>query len=601
MATETLQTKVIVDANQAVAEISKFNEETKRTLSAVEQVDRKINQYEKDIDDLSSAIVKGGRNTAAYQQQLRALERELDALEGKTKKGTQASQAFSSSGASAAGGARNFGMAALEASRAVEDLQYGVSGVINNIPSLVMALGGKAGLAGILSLAAVGVYQLVKAFTSVEPAVKDAVDKSKEELKSLDDKIMDIRQSIRELEVGSFFAAFETEQKKLAETTQKIRDGLKAWGGDIERFKSQSAVGVGGTKEQIASAQELVDAYEKQDTILKSMVKERGLTLLKQQEEDNKKSVESYRKLVDDLRGEIGETITGQYLERDLEQWTPFSKWAEEEAQKAKKALEELEEIRGAQGGYFLKMQKDVGLESPEDRERIQKEVEKQAEIHAKRMAEIQGNSWAERMAFQDLANEESLDQIGKMTSFEYQQLQERLANNKEVYQGISDAATSAFGIMTSGFSRLTADIITGQEHAAERFAVLTMQQAGQSLISSGTKLAGKAVESALTPGMQGLAVVQGAAAAGLIASGIGLGGVAAGIEHMVAGGTIGKPLPDKKSSRDRGASPRTPRDTGEGGGLVINVSYGVAGPLPEDTARAIAKAQKTGNRRGAA
>lgn len=601
MATETLQTKVIVDANQAVAEISKFNEETKRTLSAVEQVDRKINQYEKDIDDLSSAIVKGGRNTAAYQQQLRALERELDALEGKTKKGAQASQVFSSSGASAAGGARNFGMAALEASRAVEDLQYGVSGVVNNIPGLVMALGGSAGLTAGISLAAVGVYQLAKAFTSVEPAVKDAVDKSKEELKSLDDKIMDIRQSIRELEVGSFFAAFETEQKKLAETTQKTRDGLKAWGGDIEQFKRQSAVGVGGTKEQIASAQELVDAYEKQDTILKSMVKERGLTLLKQQEEDNKKSVESYRKLVDDLRGEIGETITGQYLERDLEQWTPFSKWAEEEAQKAKRALEELEEIRGAQGGYFLKMQKDVGLESPEDRERIQKEVEKQAEIHAKRMAEIQGNSWAERMAFQDLANEESLDQIGKMTSFEYQQLQERLANNKEVYQGISDAATSAFGIMTSGFSRLTADIITGQEHAAERFAVLQMQQAGQSLISSGTKLAGEAVVSALKPGMQGLAVVQGAAAAGLIASGIGLGGVAAGIEHMVAGGTIGKPLPDKKSSRDRGASPRTPRDTGEGGGLVINVSYGVAGPLPEDTARAIAKAQKTGNRRGAA
>lgn len=601
MATETLQTKVIVDANQAVAEISKFNEETKRTLSAVEQVDRKINQYEKDIDDLSSAIVKGGRNTAAYQQQLRALERELDALEGKTKKGAQASQVFSSSGASAAGGARNFGMAALEASRAVEDLQYGVSGVVNNIPGLVMALGGSAGLTAGISLAAVGVYQLAKAFTSVEPAVKDAVDKSKEELKSLDDKIMDIRQSIRELEVGSFFAAFETEQKKLAETTQKTRDGLKAWGGDIEQFKRQSAVGVGGTKEQIASAQELVDAYEKQDTILKSMVKERGLTLLKQQEEDNKKSVESYRKLVDDLRGEIGETITGQYLERDLEQWTPFSKWAEEEAQKAKRALEELEEIRGAQGGYFLKMQKDVGLESPEDRERIQKEVEKQAEIHAKRMAEIQGNSWAERMAFQDLANEESLDQIGKMTSFEYQQLQERLANNKEVYQGISDAATSAFRTMTSGFSRLTADIITGQEHATERFAVLQMQQAGQSLISSGTKLAGEAVVSALKPGMQGLAVVQGAAAAGLIASGIGLGGVAAGIEHMVAGGTIGKPLPDKKSSRDRGASPRTPRDTGEGGGLVINVSYGVAGPLPEDTARAIAKAQKTGNRRGAA
>ena len=39
----------------------------------------------------------------------------------------------------------NLGRSALEASRAIEDLQYGIGGVVNNIPGLVSALGGGAG------------------------------------------------------------------------------------------------------------------------------------------------------------------------------------------------------------------------------------------------------------------------------------------------------------------------------------------------------------------------------------------------------------------------------------------------------------------------
>ena len=49
----------------------------------------------------------------------------------------------------------NAGTAILEASRAFEDLQYGLRGVLNNIPSLVFALGGGAGVAGVISVAAV--------------------------------------------------------------------------------------------------------------------------------------------------------------------------------------------------------------------------------------------------------------------------------------------------------------------------------------------------------------------------------------------------------------------------------------------------------------
>lgn len=60
------------------------------------------------------------------------------------------------------GGASNAGMAMLMFSQGLEDAQYGLKGVLNNIPPLVMAMGGSAGLAGTISIAAVSVTQLTK-------------------------------------------------------------------------------------------------------------------------------------------------------------------------------------------------------------------------------------------------------------------------------------------------------------------------------------------------------------------------------------------------------------------------------------------------------
>ncbi len=54
------------------------------------------------------------------------------------------------------------GAPVLELSRGLEDLQYGVGGALNNIPQLALAMGGGAGLAGAISLAAVAGAQLYK-------------------------------------------------------------------------------------------------------------------------------------------------------------------------------------------------------------------------------------------------------------------------------------------------------------------------------------------------------------------------------------------------------------------------------------------------------
>lgn len=49
----------------------------------------------------------------------------------------------------------NSGRALLEFSRAFEDAQFGINGILNNLPGLIAALGGTAGLAGVISIVAV--------------------------------------------------------------------------------------------------------------------------------------------------------------------------------------------------------------------------------------------------------------------------------------------------------------------------------------------------------------------------------------------------------------------------------------------------------------
>jgi len=75
---------------------------------------------------------------------------------------------------------RNTSMALLELSRGFEDAQYGIRGVLNNIPSLVLSLGGTAGLAGGISIAAVALSQLAPLFTTTAESADEAAAKVKE-------------------------------------------------------------------------------------------------------------------------------------------------------------------------------------------------------------------------------------------------------------------------------------------------------------------------------------------------------------------------------------------------------------------------------------
>lgn len=89
---------------------------------------------------------------------------------------------------------RNMGGAVLEASRAFEDAQYGIRGVLNNIPGLVMMLGGSAGVAGAASLAAVAISILGPKIAELMGAADDS-----QALADLDGLLGDVAQRMRDL------------------------------------------------------------------------------------------------------------------------------------------------------------------------------------------------------------------------------------------------------------------------------------------------------------------------------------------------------------------------------------------------------------------
>jgi hypothetical protein len=179
---------------------------------------------------------------------------------------------------------------------------------------------------------------------------------------------------------------------------------------------------------------------------------------------------------------------------------------------------------------------------------------------------------------------------------------QEEARLKMEAAQQNAMYATQALGIVGSATQQYLTMRIQGEKNAEQAFAASIMGQAGQALVSYGVQAFGRGVLEASSPVTAVLAPASFAASAALIGGGLALGGVATGLTHAAAGGKVGSEIPDKEAAKDKGASPGGRGGGGGGGGsLVVNVSYGAGGPLPEDTAREIAKVTNTGRRRGAA
>lgn len=467
----------------------------------------------------------------------------------------------------------NLGRAALETSRAVEDLQYGVAGVVNNIPGLVMALGGGAGLTAAISLAAVAANQLYKNFTEVPKAVKESAADSKDALQGLLDDIAAINLELDALASGTKIdvARARMQQASAEERARQAGDEFRAQFGDVtadpREFGRIEAAAKGGRdvwlkvwndqKQELekvrVSARKVMQAYDDavkvgQEAALSqrkvaAMVQKGQFEELQREEELAEKRGEKRDKeskaRIEKVRYESDDLI-------DVEE--KMLNWVAKMREKAI-ANREMEETRAAKEAAKIEADKE------KEKLRIAKEAAKE------RTAIVRANVEAERQAAQEIA-------------------------------GYVMTGTS---VMTGALQELIAAQISGQEFAAEQFGISIMAQAGQALVSYGTQLVGAAVVSTLT-GNVPLGIAQGAGGVGLVAAGVGLGGTAAGLSSLMDKRAAAEPRPQ----RERGLGGRGTVGRKVEGGVQVQIVYGgVSGPEADSGARAVVDGLALASKRG--
>ena len=108
-----------------------------------------------------------GKGVEEAKQKIDSLNKSTDQLDKGSQKATKS--------------IKNMGQSTLQAAYFFDDLQYGIKGILNNIPGLVIGFGGGAGLAGALSLATLAGAKLYEWLSSTEEKSVDLTKKLEEE------------------------------------------------------------------------------------------------------------------------------------------------------------------------------------------------------------------------------------------------------------------------------------------------------------------------------------------------------------------------------------------------------------------------------------
>lgn len=144
-----------------------------------------------------------GKGVEEAKQQIDALNKSTEQLDKDSKQATRS--------------VKNMGQGALQAAYFFDDLQYGIRGIMNNIPGLVIGFGGGAGLAGAMSLAVLAGAKLYEWMGNTEA-------KSKELAKAIEQQNEAIAKS------QQVIASFNNEEtlQKSNDFTAKIAGNRKA-------------------------------------------------------------------------------------------------------------------------------------------------------------------------------------------------------------------------------------------------------------------------------------------------------------------------------------------------------------------------------------
>lgn len=173
------------------------------TVNQIEKLASAANQADSAAESLNQTVNSGARTSNAAAGGVRNLNNEVQA---------------------GAKGQRNLGYATLEASRGLEDLQYGVKGVLNNIPTLIMQLGGSAGLAGVLSLVAVGLTVLIPKIVGTKSSL-DGLSDSVGDMSKIFDELGDFSQLDDDFD--TFTKSIKSQSEAINANTRSFQNSIK--------------------------------------------------------------------------------------------------------------------------------------------------------------------------------------------------------------------------------------------------------------------------------------------------------------------------------------------------------------------------------------
>ena len=178
---------------------------------------------------MADMTITGDARFGSVISEMKRVEKASDSLKRKVGGGSQGR-----------GGYQRGGMGVLEISRGVEDFAVaGMRGLLNNIPGIIMSLGGGMGLAGVVSLAAVAVTVLGKGLVNMVNNSEDAEAITKANKEATDKYVASLNAAKTKL------SEYRIEQKKAAEQDKQaasIKEMMRRFGDPESSFEQASAM-----------------------------------------------------------------------------------------------------------------------------------------------------------------------------------------------------------------------------------------------------------------------------------------------------------------------------------------------------------------------
>ena len=318
-------------SKEATKQMSEEEKAAKKAADALKLLNKQKNQAEKE----------------AYQH-ARALEKEEKAAQRAAKANSNVAKETTKAGKSSS----KAGNSILYASQAFEDLQYGIRGVLNNIPQLIMSLGGTAGLAGVISIVAVVASKLGGAFNMAKTATKSLSDAISE----FDtDKLDKIKASKKDLEnQANYTKAIDEETAALKKNTTAVSANAEAK--QLERKLELEQAKVQAKLDKLRVEQGGGSELDKQTKL--AAIRERMAILTNQDEEatrrENIGALETARSGAISQAG--AQSVAAGELERTIPTREQIDKTSAKSLSAGKLFDKSVSSIRGSQGSGMANM-----------------------------------------------------------------------------------------------------------------------------------------------------------------------------------------------------------------------------------------------------